>query len=128
MSGPSLRATTPQRQQQRSRALLAAVAADPRSNQASFARLGRRGRLPLREISELTSNRNSSGRKGDMADPKSVLEFAKRNDVKILDLRFTDLPGLWHHISYPIEQLTEAGFEEGFGMDGSSIRGWAAIH
>ena len=63
-----------------------------------------------------------------MSDPKSVLEFAKRNDVKILDLRFTDLPGLWHHISYPIEQLTETAFEEGFGMDGSSIRGWAAIH
>ena len=37
-------------------------------------------------------------------------------------------PGLWHHISYPIEQLTEASFEEGFGIDGSSIRGWAAIH
>ena len=63
-----------------------------------------------------------------MADPKVVLEFAKRNDVKILDLRFTDLPGLWHHISYPIEQLTEAAFSDGFGMDGSSIRGWAAIH
>ena len=63
-----------------------------------------------------------------MSDPKLVLDFAKRNDVKILDLRFTDLPGLWHHISYPIEQLTEASFEEGFGMDGSSIRGWAAIH
>src|SRR6476646_1134273 len=63
-----------------------------------------------------------------MADAKSVLEFAKHNDVKILDLRFSDLPGLLHHISYPIEQLTEASFEEGFGMDGSSIRGWAAIH
>jgi glutamine synthetase len=63
-----------------------------------------------------------------MADAKTVLEFAKKNDVKILDLRFTDLPGLWHHVSYPIEQLTESSFEEGFGMDGSSIRGWAAIH
>ena len=63
-----------------------------------------------------------------MADPRTVLEFAKKNDVRILDLRFTDLPGLWHHISYPIEQLTEASFEEGFGMDGSSIRAWAAIH
>src|SRR3954470_6522275 len=61
-------------------------------------------------------------------DPKAVLEFAKKNNVKILDLRFTDLPGLWHHISYPIEQLSEASFEDGFGMDGSSIRGWAAIH
>ena len=54
-----------------------------------------------------------------MADPKAVLEFAKKNDVRILDLRFTDLPGLWHHVSYPIEQLSEASFEEGFGMDGS---------
>jgi glutamine synthetase len=58
-----------------------------------------------------------------MSDPKLVLDFAKRNDVKILDVRFTDLPGLWHHISYSIEQLTEASFEEGFGMDGSTIRG-----
>jgi glutamine synthetase len=63
-----------------------------------------------------------------VADPKSVLEFAKKNDVKMLDLRFTDLPGLWHHVSYPISQLSEASFEEGFGMDGSSIRGWAAIN
>ncbi len=63
-----------------------------------------------------------------MTDPKAVLEFVKNSGVKMLDLRFTDLPGLWHHISYPIEQLSEASFEDGFGMDGSSIRGWAAIH
>src|SRR5712672_1070034 len=63
-----------------------------------------------------------------MADAKTVLEFAKKNGVKLLDLRFTDLPGLWQHVSYPINQLTEDSFEEGFGMDGSSIRGWAAIN
>jgi len=63
-----------------------------------------------------------------MPDPKNVFDFAKKNEVKMLDLRFTDLPGLQHHISYPIQQLTESSFEEGFGMDGSSIRGWAAIH
>jgi len=63
-----------------------------------------------------------------MSDAKTVLEFAKKNAVKLLDLRFTDIPGLWHHVSYPIDQLTEDSFEEGFGMDGSSIRGWAAIH
>src|ERR1700723_3985571 len=62
-----------------------------------------------------------------MADANTVLEFARKHDVKILDLRFPDIPGLWHHVSYPIEQLTEASFEEGFGIDGSSIRGWAAI-
>jgi len=63
-----------------------------------------------------------------MADAKTVLDFAKKYDAKILDLRFTDIPGLWHHVSYPIEQLTEARFEEGFGIDGSSIRAWAGIH
>jgi glutamine synthetase len=63
-----------------------------------------------------------------MADAKKVLEFAKKNGVRFLDLRFADLPGLWHHISYPVERLNEAAFEDGFGIDGSSIRGWAAIH
>ena len=63
-----------------------------------------------------------------MADPKTVWSSRRRTGSKILDLRFTDLPGLWHHVSYPIDQLSEASFEEGFGMDGSSIRGWAAIH
>jgi glutamine synthetase len=63
-----------------------------------------------------------------MSDAKAVLEFARKAGAKMLDLRFTDLPGLWHHVSYPITELSEASFEEGFGMDGSSIRGWAAIH
>src|ERR1044071_6480056 len=62
------------------------------------------------------------------SDANTVLEFAKTSGAKILDLRFTDLPGLWQHVSYPIHQLTEDSFEEGFGMDGSSIRGWAAIN
>src|SRR5260370_41941051 len=60
--------------------------------------------------------------------PKEVLEYAKKNDAKQLDLRFTDIPSLQHHVSYPINELEESSFEEGFGMDGSSIRGWAAIH
>ena len=60
--------------------------------------------------------------------PQEVLEFAKKNDAKQLDLRFTDIPSLQHHVSYPIHELDEASFEDGFGMDGSSIRGWAAIH
>jgi glutamine synthetase len=59
--------------------------------------------------------------------PKEVLEFAKKNDAKQVDLRFSDIPGIQHHVSYPIGQLSEASFEEGFGFDGSSIRAWAAI-
>src|ERR1700743_3285795 len=60
--------------------------------------------------------------------PQEVLDFAKKNDAKQLDLRFTDIPSLQHHVSYPLTQLDIDSFEEGFGMDGSSIRGWAAIH
>jgi glutamine synthetase len=60
--------------------------------------------------------------------PKELLAFAKENNAQQLDLRFTDLPGLWQHISYPMSQLSVDSFEEGFGIDGSSIRGWAAIN
>ena len=58
--------------------------------------------------------------------PKEVLEFAKKNSAKQVDLRFTDIPGLSHTSPIPISQLSEDSFEEGFGIDGSSIRGWAA--
>src|SRR5258708_11642355 len=61
-------------------------------------------------------------------NPKDVLDFIKKNDVKQLDLRFADLPGVQQHVSYPIGELDNATFEEGFGFDGSSIRGWAAIN
>jgi len=59
--------------------------------------------------------------------PKELLEFAKKNDARQIDLRFSDIPGLWHHVSYPISQLSEEALEEGYGFDGSSIRAWAAI-
>ena len=60
--------------------------------------------------------------------PKEVIEFAKQNGAKMVDLRFTDFPGMWQHFSVPIEELTEDAFEAGFGFDGSSIRGWQEIH
>ncbi len=59
---------------------------------------------------------------------KEVLDFAKKKEAKQLDLRFSDIPGLQHHVSYPISELSEESFADGFGMDGSSIRGWAAIN
>jgi glutamine synthetase len=61
-------------------------------------------------------------------NPKELLEYAKQKEARQFDLRFTDLPGLSQHVSYPMSQLDEDSFEEGFGMDGSSIRGWAAIN
>ena len=60
--------------------------------------------------------------------PKEVLEFARKHEARQMDLRFADIPGLSHHISYPLTELDETSFENGFGIDGSSIRGWAAIN
>jgi len=60
--------------------------------------------------------------------PKEVLDLGKKNDVKIVDLRFMDFPGLMQHFSIPVDKLTEEIFEEGIGFDGSSIRGWQEIH
>ncbi|HEX3142751.1 MAG TPA: type I glutamate--ammonia ligase, partial [Pyrinomonadaceae bacterium] len=48
--------------------------------------------------------------------------------AKFVSTRFTDLPGSWQHLTFPINQLGEDSFEDGFGFDASSIRGWAAIH
>ncbi|HRU04939.1 MAG TPA: type I glutamate--ammonia ligase [Candidatus Brocadiia bacterium] len=63
-----------------------------------------------------------------MKTPKEVIEFAKKNDVKVVDLRFMDFPGLWQHFSVPVRELDEKLFEKGHGFDGSSIRGWRAIN
>ncbi|MFN2642554.1 MAG: type I glutamate--ammonia ligase [Actinomycetota bacterium] len=63
----------------------------------------------------------------DFKSPKDVLSFAEKNNVQIVDLRFTDLPGVTQHFSVPISELTDATFEHGFGFDGSSIRGFQAI-
>jgi glutamine synthetase len=60
--------------------------------------------------------------------PKEVLDMAKENGAKMVDLRFMDYPGLWQHFSVPIRELEESSFEDGFGFDGSSIRGWQPIH
>ena len=49
-------------------------------------------------------------------------------EVKMVDMRFTDLPGTWQHFSLPAHALTEDMFDEGMGFDGSSIRGFQEIH
>ena len=60
-------------------------------------------------------------------NPADVLRLAKEEGVEIVDFRFCDLPGLMQHFSAPIHELTEAGFEDGYGFDGSSIRGYQEI-
>ena len=60
--------------------------------------------------------------------PEQVLAMAKEKGVKVLDIRFMDFPGMWQHFSVPICELEEGSFEDGFGFDGSSIRGWQPIN
>ena len=59
---------------------------------------------------------------------KSVLKYASEQGAKFISARFTDLPGSWQHLTFPISELSEDSFEDGFGFDASSIRGWASIH
>lgn len=61
-------------------------------------------------------------------NPREVLEYAKKNKVQIVDLKFIDMIGTWQHFSIPIEELNEGVFKDGSGLDGSSIRGWRAIN
>jgi glutamine synthetase len=60
--------------------------------------------------------------------PKEVLQYAEGHNVSVVDLKFLDFPGMWQHFSIPFAELTEKKFEDGFGFDGSSIRGWRNIN
>ena len=60
--------------------------------------------------------------------PKEVLDMAKENKARVVDIRFMDFPGVWQHFSVPLSELEESSFEDGYGFDGSSIRGWQPIN
>ena len=61
-------------------------------------------------------------------DAKTVLKYSEDHGAKFVSVRFTDLVGAWHHLTFPIHELDEGSFDEGFGFDASSLRGWASIH
>jgi glutamine synthetase len=58
---------------------------------------------------------------------EDVLRTIKDDKIEMIDLRFTDLPGLWQHFSVPPRALDLDSFAEGVGFDGSSIRGFQEI-
>ncbi len=60
--------------------------------------------------------------------PAALLEWAKANDVAEVDVRFTDLKGVMHHFTMPLAVADADMFEDGFGFDGSSVRGFQAIN
>ena len=59
---------------------------------------------------------------------KDVVSMARDRRIEMVDLKFMDFVGIWQHFTIPIAELSEEVFEEGLGFDGSSIRGWQAIH
>ncbi|MBY6061153.1 type I glutamate--ammonia ligase [Microbacterium esteraromaticum] len=61
-------------------------------------------------------------------EPAEVIRYIEENDVKFLDIRFTDLPGVQQHFNIPASTVDEDFFRDGQLFDGSSIRGFASIH
>jgi glutamine synthetase len=59
--------------------------------------------------------------------PDNVRDLIARNGIKVVDLKFNDLPGIWQHFSIPVEELDHGIWEDGIGFDGSSIRGFQKI-
>ncbi|HSD79004.1 MAG TPA: type I glutamate--ammonia ligase [Solirubrobacteraceae bacterium] len=64
---------------------------------------------------------------GRTATARDVLALAQEHGVRMVDFKFTDLPGTWQHVGLSIHSLDEDAFGEGLGFDGSSIRGFQEI-
>ena len=64
---------------------------------------------------------------GRIAQAKDVLALAQEHGVRMVDFKFTDLPGTWQHLGLSMHALDEEAFTDGLGFDGSSIRGFQEI-
>jgi glutamine synthetase len=64
----------------------------------------------------------------DSSPADEVLKYIKANGIKFVDLKFMDMPGQWQHFTVPVTAFSADSWEDGFGFDGSSIRGWKAIN
>ena len=64
----------------------------------------------------------------DKKTPSDVSKMIKDREVKLVDFKFTDLPGTWQHFTTTLTEYNEDIFTDGLGFDGSSIRGWKVIN
>jgi glutamine synthetase len=64
---------------------------------------------------------------GGEVEPADVFAMAQEHGVRMVDFKFTDVPGTWQHVAHSIRGLDVGDFEEGLGFDGSSIRGFQEI-
>src|SRR5580693_3042251 len=63
-----------------------------------------------------------------MSAAKKVLDLIQEHDVEFVDLRFADMLGKHHHVTFPSHTIDESTFEDGKMFDGSSISGWKGIN
>ncbi|QRQ83886.1 type I glutamate--ammonia ligase [Cupriavidus oxalaticus] len=61
-------------------------------------------------------------------NPGEVIALIRKHAIQVVDLRFTDLPGMWQHFSITLPEVNDDLFSAGIGFDGSSIRGFQEIH
>ena len=57
-----------------------------------------------------------------------VLSFISDEEVKFVDVRFCDLPGIMQHFTVPVQSFDQSAIDEGLAFDGSSVRGFQEIH
>lgn len=57
-----------------------------------------------------------------------AIKYIKDNEIEFVDVRFMDLPGVMQHFNIPAKAFNDSVFEDGLMFDGSSIRGFQAIH
>ena len=63
----------------------------------------------------------------NLTNAAGLRRFCEQQGIRIVDVRFTDLPGTWQHFSVTLDELGDSAFTEGLGFDGSSIRGFQEI-
>ncbi|MEA1967660.1 MAG: type I glutamate--ammonia ligase [Thermodesulfobacteriota bacterium] len=59
--------------------------------------------------------------------PEEIVEMVREKKIRVVDIRYMDFIGTWQHFTVPACELSESSFEDGFGFDGSSMRGWQKI-
>ncbi|MFM7622036.1 MAG: type I glutamate--ammonia ligase [Alphaproteobacteria bacterium] len=57
-----------------------------------------------------------------------VFDLIQEHDIQYIDVRFSDMKGVWHHMAMDVSAVDQKMFDEGIMFDGSSIPGWKAIN
>ena len=71
---------------------------------------------------------NADDRKDKKKQIERLFKLIQQHELQMVDLKFVDFPGVWQHFTLPVRELNEDAFEDGFGFDGSSMRGWRPIN